>query len=560
LAISINNNYLYTNSNYENTRFKTDFEQKTPKTAQAEYDYLNYTDFYQDTYLVRREFDTITFEVNVSAFAIKHPIGLISTWLVISFTNNSDYEYNMTREAYGDQNNYTLSYTPEGYAPLGFQRVHFRIENATHQHNLGTTFTNFTIRSNSMVGFSSTEYYRGDEVIADIIVDGGITTYSWIASVVNGTSVYRETIESFSGSPFQINFTINEAYDGLNQNYYVVVNMTDGGSNFYADFFGFYVKNTDPVVDINSIVFNPTSVFRAESCNVKVNASDIESDQEDLSVTLNLYNPNGDSVGIFPLSYDDDERIFTGTFTPAINYPKGDYKASFEVSDNNLPDPGIGTAETEIVVKNNPPKIDGFTINELETKERISVAYGEDLIFEFDVDDVEDSIEYITIKLEADDPYADQDDEYEISREYEDDLEITVRTEDLVGGTWTVYIYVTDTDGDSTDLDDDYDTGPQQITIVPDLLSDYFSWITLAIGSIVGLIVGLGFGYFRVKSKYKKIEEQAPIKKKQVKKKKQPKAKVTPSKPKPISGEPREEVEKKEPQKEPAKRKIRRKL
>jgi hypothetical protein len=253
------------------------------------------------------------------------------------------------------------------------------------------------------------------------------------------------------------------------------------------------------------------------------------------------------------------DGIFEGNFTIDASSPKGNYKVEFEASDQNG---GMGIEGAYINIKNNPPEIDGFEINENETDERISVRYGEDLTFKFDVDDIE-GISYVTVNLKAEDAIEGQEDEYEISAEFEDDLEIIIRTEDLVTGTWTVYISVTDIDGETTDLDDNFDTGPQQIIIIPDILSSILPWLTLIIGAIIGLIVGIGIAYYRAKAKYlkyKETEEKVPSKKESVSAKKPMKGEKPSIKPEVVKKKPEEIIEKKEPERIIDKRKIKRKL
>ncbi len=514
---------------------------------------LNYSSIFRNTTIIRRGFQSINITVNVSGF-----LAANKTYMRIYFTNNSDSLFNMSYIP-GTNKNFTYTYTPRGNAPLGLQRVSFEIRNSTNYLlNTQTTYTNFTIRSTSMVGFNSSEYYRDEEVVADIAIDES-DNYDWEILVVNATTASQQhIIQEFTKNPFQINFTIDESFDRVNSYYYVAVNLTeDFWTTWHADYFGFFIKNSDPV--ISNIKFSPSSVFREEFCVVTLNASDKESDMQ--GVNMKITDTNGQTVTIDnPELFNSQGNVFEGNFTIDGSRPKGNYNVEFTADDGNG---GVTVQNTGVLIKNNAPDIDGYEINDIDTDERISVPYGDDLEFDFDVSDVE-GISYITVELILEDPMADEKDEYEASVAYEDGgSELTIRTEDLSSGTWTVYVSVTDTDGETTDLDDDFDTGPQQITVVPDLISDILPWITLVVGSIIGIIVGIGVGYHTGKSKYAKykpLEEKIPIKKEKKPAKKPTEEKPTPAKPKRVEKEIEKVSEKEEPKKPAPKRKIKRKL
>jgi len=517
---------------------------------------LNYSSIFRNTTIIRRGFQSINITVNVSAFTTAN-----KTYMHVYFTNNTDLIFNMSYIP-GTNKNFTFTYTPEGYAPLGLQRVRFEIYNSTddvNPLNAETTYTNFTIRSTSMVGFNSSEYFRGEYVLADITIDNS-DNFQWEVSVVNSTDIFsQKTIGAIiDENPFQINFIIDENFDSVENYYYIKVNMSESGGPRNAEYFGFYVKNTEPIIYENTIVFNPTSIFRTENCIVRLNVSDKETPSANISVRMELYDTNRNLATSVSLDNNAD-GTFRGSFSVSASSPRGNYEAKFIATDLDL---GTGNGQKIITVKNNPPEIDGYEINDIDTDERISVPYGDDLEFDFDVSDLE-GISYITVKLIMEDYVGDEEDEYEVSIVYEEDPELTIRTEDLTPGTWTVYVSVTDTDGATTDLDDDYDTGPQQITVIPDLISDVLPWILLVVGSIIGVIVGVAFGYHVGKSKYAKykpVEEKVPPKKKPKTAIKPVKEKVTPTKPKRVEKEIKAEPEKKEPKKPAPKRKIKRKL
>ncbi len=556
-SISANNESNYLASSNEKSEYL--YQENKLRSSNA-INTLNFSQIYQNASIIRRGFESVYFEVNVSI--LEHANR---TKIEIYFPNNTKSKIEMNYRLTTNKN-FTYEYKPKEDAPLGFHEVRFLVYNESMQElNTGTTYTNFSVTSTTWVHFNGSEYItefiRGDYVRADIIFIENSDDFYWKVLVVNSTNeLQQNVIVEFMQDPEYITFLINDDFDQVNFYYYIAINMTqDDWATWNVDYWGFYINNTNPIVYENSIVFNPTSVFRTEDCIVRLNVSDPETPLANISVTMELYDTNNNPPTSVLLDNNAD-GTFRGTFFVSANKPIGNYEAKFIATDL---DSGIGYSQKIITIKNNPPDIDGYEINDFDTDERIFVDYGDDLEFDdFDVTDVE-GIAYITIELILEDPIGDEEDEYEITREYEEDLDITIRTEDLSPGTWTVYVSVTDTDGAITDLDDDFDTGPQQIEIIPDLISDVLPWVMLIVGSFIGIITGIGFGYYAGKSryiKYKPEEEKVPPKKKPKKVEKPVKEKVPPTKPKPVEKEIKEEPEKEEPKKPTPKRKIKRKL
>ncbi len=540
-----NNDYNYNDEISE--KVDNEFKLKTANGGA-----LNQSSIFQNTSAIRRGFDAINFTVNVSDFQYADSVKM-----QISFTNNSIVLFNMSR--IGATDNFTIAYAPEGSAPLGVQVVTFKILNASipipQQENDQTTQRYFIIKSNSMVSFNNAEYLRGDSLLADL--NDISATFTWDLSVVNSTNESQQNeLFGLGNNLLQISFEINDSFIEVNKDYYVRVVLTETflPGRTTSEYFKFFVRNRDPLILQSSVIFNPTTVFRTQDCTVSLNVTDVEYTALNISVSMILEDPNGINFANVSLDNNLDDS-FTKSFTISASRPAGIYRVRFEASDL-LGD--IGEFSTLLTVKNNPPKIDSYEINDIDTDERISVLYGEDLVFKFDVSDVE-GISYITVLL------IDQDDEeYEISREYEDDLEITVRTEDLVTGTWTVYVYVTDIDGETTKLDSDFDTGPQEIEIVPNLLDEVLPWIMFLIGLGIGIIGVIVTALAKRKPKIleSEITKKKPVSKKKPEKTKKP-AKQKPEKAK--SEVPKEEIEsEKEDEQEPKtvapKRKIKRRL
>ena len=510
---------------------------------------LNQSSIFQNVTTLRRGFESINFTINASRFTANY------TKMSIDFSNGSSDTFNMTLQS-GTLSNFTIAYSPSGSAPLGNQIVSFEIFNKSGvQENDGSTQRTFRITSTSMISFNNTEYLRGEYLLADLNDISG--TFTWDLSVVNSTNEsQQEELFGLGHNVLQVNFEINNSFIEVNEYYYVKVGLEEISSptRTTSEYFKFFVRNNDPLIIQSSVIFNPTSVFRTKDCIVSLNVSDIEYTAPLLNVSMILEDPNGINFANISLDNNLDDS-FTSSFSISASRPAGNYRVKFNASD---PLGDIGEFSTLLTVKNNPPEIDSYEINDIDTDERISVLYGEDLVFKFDVFD-EEGISYITILL------IDQDDEeYEISGVYEDDLEITIRTEDLVTGTWTVYVSVTDIDGATTKLDSDFDTGPQEIEIVPNLLDDILPWIMFLIGLGIGIIGIIAIAL--TKRKPKILESEIP-KDKPVSKKKQKKIqKPTKKKPEKAKREvPKEEIESEkveepEPKTVAPKRKIKRSL
>jgi hypothetical protein len=202
---------------------------------------------------------------------------------------------------------------------------------------------------------------------------------------------------------------------------------------------------------------------------------------------------------------------YSDTFSIPANRPTGKYRINVTARDENG---GETSKITFLTVKNNPPEIHNYWINGLSDDTSISVRYGENLIFSFNVSDVE-GISYIKIAL-----LSENYEWYNISRAYEDsNTIITIRTAELITGTWFVYVYVIDSDGVVISLIDDYDKAPQGVSIIPDVLTEYLPWILFFLGIGLGALLGVGSTFKFYKSKYGEPEAISPEKKKRIPKK-----------------------------------------
>ncbi|MFO8019074.1 MAG: hypothetical protein R6U96_10595 [Promethearchaeia archaeon] len=526
--------------------FKESPEKDLPKVSTSNpTKALNYSSISRNRSEVRRRFQSVNITVNVSAYE-----GANHTEMSIHFFDGTITRLEMNETAEGEERFYK-TYTPNDDDPLGLAEVNFTIYNATGAEsewivlNNGTTYTNFTIKSSSLASLDSSVYDRGEDLHASLIVQEP-SEFTWDVSVVD------EKHEDL----FFLGHNLNDTYFEINESftdpgdYYLAINVTqESTGNWEESYFRFQIENAAPV--IHSLKFNPSSVYRTEKCEVEVNVTDQETDSGNLSVTLYLEDPNGD---IDTESFTHADQFFTTDFTIEADKPAGYYNVEIEVNDG---DSGTDTYEDSIIIKNNPPKINSYQVNNHTMEEQMNINYGEDLIFEFNVTD-EEGLAYVKVAL------LNEDDEwFNITRKYKDNMKITIRTEDLLSGDWYVYVYVTDTDGKTVGLDFNYDVAPQQISLIPDLMTTILPWVALIIGLGLGLIIGIAAGV-RLGKKPAREKDTTPKKPAETKSEKKLKSSLTKEKKekaeeKPEPSEMEEETKEETKEKKPE-RKIKRKL
>ncbi|NVM36121.1 MAG: hypothetical protein HWN81_11035, partial [Candidatus Lokiarchaeota archaeon] len=490
---------------------------------------LNYSDIIQNATTIYRLFDSINFTIDTSYdFPDADQITM-----EIQFSNKSIRNYDMDNVTTSD---FYYEYIPEYDAPLGFQKVSFYIYNDTQTLlNNHTTYTNFTIKTNCMANFFldgllSTEYYINDTLEAELIVnnfnyDNDSKTYEfqWDLTIVD--SMDEATQNNLLDLKSNVNyFTLlidNETFQQVNKIYYLKVNMTDetSGKNAAA-YFPFNIKNSNPIIT-SEIDLSPDELFRTEEFVVSVNVTDLETAADELTITAEVQDSEGQDIDEKILGHRGD-NLFTIGFSIPSNRPAGTYRVTVTAMDKNN---GNDSKLAYLDVKNNFPEIHNYKINGLSMNQSISVFYGRSLVFSFNVSDKE-GVSSVKVAL-----LNENDEWFNITREYKgEDTEITIRTQDLISGIWYIYIYVIDIDGAVTSLIDDYDMAPQGITIVPDVLSNYIPWIVFISGLSIGVLIGIGiiYTYFKLKiigiqpvsAEKKTIQSKKPIKKKKVKTKK----------------------------------------
>jgi len=352
--------------------------------------------------------------------------------------------------------------------------------------------------------FNSSKYYKDNYLYAELMVSDEPQPYNfnWNITVVdNENETIAANLFHVSNNVQQFSFKIDERFEFSNKIYYVKLNLSDPSYNLRVPaYFPFTVLNSDPEIEISTIEFSSTTIKRAEDCILTLNVSDHDytTVPENLTVSIIIKDSFGFSQSAIILDNNDDWS-FTTTFKIAANKPIGIYQVTIEVEDQYG---GSDSYTSSITVQNNPPEIYSYTINGFSMEESIEVDYGDDIIFTFNVSDVENSITYVSVHL-----INEENEWYNLSKAYRQNMEFIIRTEELLTGVWYVYISITDADGETTYLTSDFGLGPQELRIIPDLLTPILLWVGFVIGLIIGLLGGIGILYRKFKSKYEEGKE-----------------------------------------------------
>ena len=545
ISININNDFVLNN---ERESALIDFQDISAlKSSDNGNPSLDYSSVYQNATTVYRLFESIQFDINASKFANPN-----YTVMQIHYSNNEVEDFNMD---YVSGTNFTYIYTPRYYDPLGFQNVSFSIYNISDSLLSSTVpITNFTITTNYLLLLNSTEYSRGETLYAELIVNDEPQPYDfdWNVTIVDSDNeTLQNNLFDVGNNLMQFSFELDDRFNYTNDLYYVKINITDASRNTNAPaYFPFRVLNSLPEIVVPSISFSKDPIKRAEDCTLNLNVTDDDTYTlpENLTVFMTIQTSIGELEAPIELT-NNNNWTFTTTFSIDITKPVGIYQVHIGVEDQYG---GKDNATVVIFVENNPPEIQGYFVNGLTMNQSVSVNYGEDLVFTFDVSDVEGTVDYITISL-----LDEQNNWYNISRIYISGMKITIRTEELITGVWYAYVSVTDVDGATTYLNSDYGLAPQEINIIPDLLTPVLPWIAFSIGLLIGVLAGVGILYKKFKTKFVEIKEipsKKPKKPSKAPKSAPSKKKVVKEEAEKVEAEETDEVTK-EPQ-----RKIKRKL
>jgi hypothetical protein len=402
--------------------------------------------------------------------------------------------------------NFTYTYTPPYYVPNGTTMITFQVYNESGVLiNTDPVQTELFIYSNYYAADFPPNYdnegYLNETLNVKILIDN-ISAYepqrnfSYQVSIVNSTNPSSQTtIKYIPGDDIEgFSLFLNESlFTQVNKYYYVKVNLTDEGSGrTEPTYFRFKVLNYNPEI-LESTLSIPDEIYRTIDFDISINVSDIESAIQDINVSAQLTTPLGQKLGQVEESENTDNN-FTLTLNVAKNRPIGQYLLNITAID---PDGGLSSFIHYITILNLSPEIKNFWINGLSPAQQISIFYGEEITFTFDVSDEDSDIEYVTVSL-----LNENDEWFNTTKLYTPaNFEIAIRSIDLVRGTWNVYISVTDSDDSTTSLTSDIGQAPKQIRIVPDALGLIMPWITLIVGLIIGLLMGIALAYKLIKRK-----------------------------------------------------------
>ncbi len=384
---------------------------------------------------------------------------------------------------------------------LGFISVVFSVYDETDfLLNNRLTRENFTIKPNIVVKFwPDPIYHKGDSLFATLTPDYySKTLYGWnLWNVsIDKDVVKPDNLFSIPGyNQSEISFSINASFDEFKNDYYVHVNLINSTDDiFTTSYYNFTVENTNPEIIPSSVTLSSTSIFRSDvdNCHIELNVTDLEKLPIDLNVTMELELSISDSI---PYGLLDNNGDGSFQYDFSVDYDKsiGNYWIKLTINDF---DGGITEYihGTPLEVKNNAPEIHDYQINGISITQGISIYNSESITFTFNVSDVDGTVTDITVIL------INSNNE-RIERKVGTDSTIFFNSNELVTGTWYVYVYIEDSDGTVVSLTDDYDLAPQSITIIADVLSAVLPWIALVIGLIVGVLIGVGIGYYWIKNK-----------------------------------------------------------
>lgn len=446
---------------------------------------LNYSNIIRNVSRpIRRYFESVNFTVNVAGFASK---GANKTKIQFLFNNGISTTFDMDPIGSDFNKTWTYTYASSYSTPLGFHEVRFLIYNETLLLNTGTTLTNFTIISNALAYLNATTLNIGNTLKADFIFNQSID--SWNISIVDDddrTITFQKFLNPIN--PYQILVDINKTFSA-NELYYIKINSTQG-ARWIDEYFAFYIENTDPIIMLSTVRFSSNSIFRGKSTDIFLNVSDNENSPSNIDVSIAVEDPEGESEII--ILDNNNDGSFEGTISTSVTQPIGNYDVEISAEDS------FGRNDTynvDFKVKNNPPTINGYKINNQTVNESITVQYGELLTFTFNVSDLE-GISLVTVSL-----VNEQNEYYNISSEYIENMNLTVRTVDLSTGSWFVYVNITDTNGVNVGLTEDYLLAPKEIIIEINPIEEFFPIAMLIIGLTIGGLLGIGIvmGFFKTR-------------------------------------------------------------
>jgi hypothetical protein len=532
-----------------------DASKETPKVAQ-----LSHSDVKKSRDEVYRLFESINISVNVSDFSDE---GVDRVDIKFTYQDNTEETFFVNNYS---NYIYNFSFTPFYNTPIGFTDVGFLIKDGVNLIKEESSVTNFTIKSNYVLDRNKEQIYRDQTLYGELIVTNITDTYfDWNVTVAYSTSTTVDRTNFKLGYNIsQFSFKINNSFqagdppESQYPDYWIklqILNKTDHSINKSAFYkFTILTENTNPVINATSINFNPEPLYRTKECNLTFDVTDAETATSNLDVSILIEGPE-----LERLDFNTNDLNLTGSNTFSVNFTisadqsVGTYEVEITATD------GAGASDTEtayLKVINNPPKINSFKINGKDINESITLNYGETLRFTFNVSDKE-GIDYVTVAL-----FNEEAGWFNITQQYITNMNMTIRTVDLAQGTWNVYVFVTDIDGETSGLSEDYNIAPKQIKIVRRTVEGVVPWVMLIMGLVLGGLISIGFASTWMKARWKR-KETKEFKKEEPKStrksKKKTKKKTVKKAEEKVSEEAGEEKEEKKEKKQ-TQRKIKRKL
>ena len=384
-SIFIGLGLISTKNNHDNGLcFEDSDEMDNLKVAGRVEIYANATDVF-------RLFEAVNITVDVSDYS---PANY--TEIQIPYLNNTVYNYNMT---WVKDQIFSYNYTPGENTSYNLQQIYFQVHDASgNLLNTEDEYLNIIVLPNCETEFNNNTIYKGDLLSATLtpssVSNNTFNWNSWNVSIVDDAYSELFTINGNDINSFM--FTINDSFNHLNSYYYAKVNLYKDDVFRGVEYYKFQVLNHAPEIDESTILFDSDSIFRTESCTISLNASDFEDNATFLNVSITLKFPDGQTIVPIGVITNNGDGSFTGDIPTFSNQDTGVYTVEITVEDRLGESSSI--SYTTFTVNNNPPVLNSYSINGYPTSQSISILYGQNLVFSFNVSDVE-GIAYVKVAL-----------------------------------------------------------------------------------------------------------------------------------------------------------------
>lgn len=357
------------------------------------------------------------------------------------------------------------------------------------------------------------EYLRGETISMDFYpsdVEQAVVDLKWTISVYRSGNTDPEEILVNNESIFVAEFEL--ANDTETGSYYINATCWDFDVR-NVELYYFDVLNNDPTIDALQIEYNDdifddfsefTSLLRGKNFTVRVNASNIDGEMDYLRMTITAQDPLS-AEALFFAEYtniqpnlEEDGWLFEKVVIFPLTTNLGLTDLNIEVKEVSPVDNTTIIGETmetqEVSIRNNLPTIESFYINGEYYGAQPLFTTDDNLNFTFDVSDLEDDVNYITIYL----THVDSNTEYSYSLPYSYSKEVfyILKAANLETGTWQAQILVEDRDGGESEL-----SSIMYFEIeTPDAISP-MNWLLFAVGLVLGGAVVFGTTFAALKAK-----------------------------------------------------------